>query len=70
MDISIIIPVYNASSLLTRCLESIFCQYTDYTYEVILVDDGSIDDSVELIKEREEYTALSVTECRSCCCQK
>ena len=54
IDISIIIPVYNASSLLTRCLDSIFYQHTDYTYEVILVDDGSTDDSVELIKERKE----------------
>lgn len=54
MDISIIIPVYNASSLLTRCLDSIFCQHTDYTYEVILVDDGSTDNSVELIKARKE----------------
>ncbi len=54
MDISIIIPVYNASSLLTRCLDSIFCQHTDYTYEVILVDDGSTDDSMELVKARKE----------------
>ena len=54
MDISIIIPVYNTSSLLTKCLDSIFCQHTDYTYEVILVDDGSTDDSVKLIKARKE----------------
>lgn len=58
MDISIIIPVYNAASLLTRCLDSIFCQHTDYTYEVILVDDGSTDDSVELIKARTEKNML------------
>ncbi|MBS5527847.1 MAG: glycosyltransferase family 2 protein [Prevotella sp.] len=54
IDISIIIPVYNASSLLTRCIDSIFNQHTDYTYEVICVDDGSTDDSVELINARKE----------------
>ena len=43
MDLSIIIPVYNASKLLNRCLDSIFSQKTHYSYEVILVDDGSSD---------------------------
>ena len=53
-DLSVIIPVYNAALLLNRCLDSIFNQHTDYTYEVILVDDGSTDNSVELIKARTE----------------
>lgn len=54
MDISIIIPVYNAVPLLERCLDSIFNQTTLYSYEVILVDDGSTDNSVEVIKARPE----------------
>lgn len=54
MDLSIIIPVYNAIPLLNRCLDSIFNQATKYSYEVILVDDGSTDNSVEVIKERKE----------------
>lgn len=54
MDLSIIIPVYNKSKLLNRCLDSIFCQTTNYSYEVVLVDDGSTDDSVELINARKE----------------
>lgn len=54
MDLSIIIPVYNAAPLLDRCLDSIFSQTTQYTYEVILVDDGSTDNSIEIIKSRKE----------------
>lgn len=54
MDLSIIIPVYNAAPLLNRCLDSIFNQTTQYTYEVILVDDGSTDNSIEIIKSRNE----------------
>lgn len=54
MDISIIIPVYNKFELINRCLDSIFSQSTQYSYEVILVDDGSTDDSVKLIKARNE----------------
>lgn len=42
--ISIIVPVYNAETTLKRCLDSIFLQ--EYkNYEVVLVDDGSTDDS-------------------------
>ena len=44
MHLSVIIPVYNAASTLDRCLQSISAQkMTDY--EVLLVDDGSKDDS-------------------------
>ena len=50
IDISVIIPVYNASALLRRCLDSVLAQKGDYTYEVLLVDDGSTDDSVDIIK--------------------
>ncbi len=43
--LSIIVPVYNVASYLTRCLESILKQsYVDF--EVILVDDGSTDNSL------------------------
>lgn len=41
---SIIIPVYNAANYIRRCIESILNQ--EYTYfEVLLIDDGSTDDS-------------------------
>ena len=44
MFFSIIIPVYNVEKYLTKCVESIFAQtFTDY--ELILVDDGSTDNS-------------------------
>ena len=58
MDLSIIIPVYNKSKLINRCLDTIFSQTTNYSYEVILVDDGSTDNSVELIKARNEENII------------
>ena len=50
IDISVIIPVYNAATLLPRCLNSILAQKGGYEYEVLLIDDGSTDDSVEIIE--------------------
>jgi glycosyltransferase involved in cell wall biosynthesis len=50
IDISVIIPVYNAAPLIKRCLDSILAQNGEYTYEVLLIDDGSTDNSVEIIK--------------------
>lgn len=58
MDLSVIIPVYNAAALIDRCLDSVFNQKTRYTFEVILVDDGSTDNSVELIKARKEMNII------------
>jgi glycosyltransferase involved in cell wall biosynthesis len=44
MLISIIVPVYNAEKFIHKCVDSISSQtYTDY--ELILVDDGSTDNS-------------------------
>lgn len=50
VDISIIIPVYNANKYLSRCINSILHQ-TYSNYEVILIDDGSSDNSLDICNE-------------------
>ena len=48
--ISIIIPVYNVSKYLRACLDSVINQtYKDL--EIICINDGSTDDSLEILKE-------------------
>lgn len=46
---SIIIPNYNTNPYLEKCIKSVLDQ-TFTEYELIIVDDMSIDDSVEKIK--------------------
>ena len=51
--ISIIIPVYNVEKYINKCIESVIAQ-TFTEYEVILIDDGSTDDSGNVCKIWEE----------------
>lgn len=50
MKISFIIPVYNAEKFLERCLKSIIA-ITNVDWECILVNDGSTDNSLNIINE-------------------
>ena len=52
MLFSIIMPVYNAEKILTRSIESVLKQ-TLRDFEIIIVDDGSTDDSWNIIKKYE-----------------
>lgn len=52
-DISVIIPVYNVEQYLNKCLDSVINQDFD-SFEIIIVDDGSTDGSLETAKEYED----------------
>ena len=45
--ISFIVPIYNASHYLHACIESLLGQ-TERDLQIILVDDGSTDDSLSI----------------------
>ena len=51
IKVSVIVPVYNTEPYLEQCIESILGQ-TLREMEVICVDDGSSDRSVEILKEK------------------
>ena len=51
IELSIIVPVYNVEKYVHACLESIFKQeLDDASFEVIIVNDGSTDRSMEMIE--------------------
>lgn len=50
--ISVIVPVYNTEKYLEKCISSIIKQQVD-DYEVIFVNDGSTDNSEEILKKYE-----------------
>ena len=54
--ISVIVPVYNTAQYLPRCLDSILNQDFE-AYEVICVNDGSSDNSIEILREYENKSS-------------
>lgn len=54
--VQIIIPVYNSGKYLRRCLDSLIAQ-TFESWQALLIDDGSTDDSAQIISE---YSANDV----------
>lgn len=51
--VSVILPVFNAERFLPQCLDSILRQ-TYQEWELIAVDDGSKDRSLEILKSYEK----------------
>ena len=56
MDVSIIIVNYNTKDLTKKCIESVIKYTTNILYEIILVDNASMDGS----KEPVSYTHLTL----------
>ena len=52
--VSVIVPVYNVEKYLSRCIDSILNQ-TLKNIEIILIDDGSIDESLSICREYEQH---------------
>lgn len=51
-QLSVIVPIYNVETYLVQCIESLFEQGLDEdAFEVILINDGSTDQSGQLISE-------------------
>ena len=60
MDLSIIIVNYNTCDLLRDCLRSVLASQVELSYEILVVDNKSPDDSVAMV--RSEYPQAQLTE--------
>lgn len=72
VDLSIVIPAYNEGKRLPPCLDELFpyMATVDYSYEVIVVDDGSKDDTVEVVHKYSEKYGADIIRCMSLPCNR
>lgn len=54
VDLTIIVPVYNTEMFLAKCIDTLINQKTRFKYEIILINDGSKDDSLKVLKQYEK----------------
>lgn len=62
MDVSIIIPVFNEEKRIAKCLESIFKQNFTGIYEIIIVNNGCSDNTLEIVKSYENEATKIVND--------
>lgn len=60
-EVSIIIPCYNVEKYIKVCLDSIKEQLKNITYEIILIDDCSTDNTKDIIKKYLLSSDLNIT---------
>ena len=60
-DISVIIPVYNVEKYIVKCISSLLDQQTN-DYEIIIVNDGTKDKSIDLIKKTFNDSKIAIIE--------
>lgn len=48
-DLTIIVPCYNTGKYVAECIDSIINQKTKYSFEIVAVNDGSIDDTKQVL---------------------
>lgn len=57
LKVSVIIPAYNSEKTIVRALQSVFDQ-TRPPYEIIVIDDGSSDRTLEILNEYKEKISV------------
>lgn len=58
--VSIIVPMYNVENYIEECINSIINQRTNYSYEIIAIDDGSTDNTSNIIDNYKNISNLTI----------
>lgn len=59
-DLQIIVPVYNSERTIERCINSVINQNTDFSYLLIIINDGSKDKTTDILKKYLENSNIII----------
>ena len=58
--LSVVIPAFNEEANIARCLDSLVCQKTNEPFEVIVVDNNSIDNTTKIVNQYKDKLDLKL----------
>jgi rhamnosyltransferase len=58
--VTVVIPTKNGGPLLDRVLSSVFSQQTSWAFEVLVVDSGSTDETLSILRKYPELTLVQI----------
>lgn len=61
-DLQIIIPAYNVEDFIEQCIDSILHQKTTFKYLICIINDGSTDNTREILKKYESLENVQITD--------
>lgn len=61
-QLSIIIPAYNCENSVERCINSVLSQNLKYTYEIIVINDGSTDNTKDVLNKFKNIDNIHIIE--------
>lgn len=59
-DLKIIIPAFNVESYIDECLSSIISQKTEFSFSVLIINDGSSDNTRNILKKYEDFPFVTI----------
>lgn len=59
--VSVVVPVFNRSGLIKECLDSLLKQTAKFSYEIVLVDDKSTDDTLKVLHDWKKKFPKKIT---------
>ena len=60
VDLMVVISTYNNGKYIEECLNSVFSQKGNYSYHIVIVNDGSTDNTREVLKKYAHYENITI----------